>query len=162
MNTLIIITAIATALGSAVTGGLYFAFSIAVMGALGRQPAPQGMAAMQSINIVILNPAFLSAFLGTAMGGLVLIILAALRWQSPASIWLIAGAVLYIGGSFLLTVFVNVPMNNALMTADPASAAGQEIWANYLVDWTFWNHIRTVASLASLLAIIVGLTQFGK
>src|SRR5262249_36312950 len=43
--------------------GLFFAFSVAVMQALARLPAAGGIAAMQSINIAILNPLFLSVFL---------------------------------------------------------------------------------------------------
>ncbi|GKT34255.1 hypothetical protein ADUPG1_007642, partial [Aduncisulcus paluster] len=32
---------------------------------------------------------------------------------------------------------------------DPASAAAAPVWARYLIDWTFWNHVRTVTSLAA-------------
>src|SRR5690606_28980359 len=42
------------ALGCALMAGLFFAFSVAVMRALGALPAAQGIAAMQSINAVIL------------------------------------------------------------------------------------------------------------
>ena len=50
-----------------VDGGHFFAFSNSVMTALGKLPAEQGIATMQTINIVILNPLFLSVFIGTAI-----------------------------------------------------------------------------------------------
>ena len=47
--------AFAAALGGGLMAGLFFAFSNSVMGALARLPAAQGVAAMNSINVVILN-----------------------------------------------------------------------------------------------------------
>ena len=55
----------AAALGAGLMAGLFFAFSTCVMTALGRQPAPCGIAAMQAVNEVILNPVFLLVFMGT-------------------------------------------------------------------------------------------------
>ncbi|WP_010496926.1 hypothetical protein [Paenibacillus elgii] len=48
----------ASALGSGLIAGLFFAFSTFVMSALARLPAEQGIAAMQSINVTVLNPLF--------------------------------------------------------------------------------------------------------
>ena len=61
-----------TALGSALMAGTFFAFSNFVMPALGKLPAEQGLAAMQSINRVVLNPLFLSVFVGTAVAAAIL------------------------------------------------------------------------------------------
>ncbi len=44
------------ALGSALVAGVFFAFSTFVMKALGRLQPEQGIAAMQSINVTVLNP----------------------------------------------------------------------------------------------------------
>jgi uncharacterized membrane protein len=41
----------------------------------------------------------------------------------------------------------NVPLNDQLAAAAPAHDVG--LWARYLETWTFWNHVRTVASIAS-------------
>ena len=54
------------ALGCGLMAGLFFAFSVSVMKALGRLPSAEGIAAMQSINVAIINPVFLAAFFGTA------------------------------------------------------------------------------------------------
>jgi len=47
--------------------GLFCSFSNFVMQALSKLPPPQGIAAMQSINIVIVRPAFLIVFFGTGV-----------------------------------------------------------------------------------------------
>ncbi len=48
-------------------GGIFFAFSSFVMKALAGVPSAEGIGAMQSINVVVLNPSFLGAFMGTAV-----------------------------------------------------------------------------------------------
>lgn len=45
------------------------------------------------------------------------------------------------------TIAFNVPLNRRLDAAAPAEGAA--LWARYLRQWTRWNHLRTVASLAA-------------
>jgi len=149
----------AAAIGSGLMAGLFFVFSVTVMSALGKLPAPTGIAAMQSINATILSPLFLAAFMGTALICVVLAIVAMLNWSGPASGWLVTGALFYVAGTFLVTIIFNVPMNDALAaaTADSSEAAG--LWARYLSVWTGWNHVRTVTSTAALGTFILALRQ---
>ncbi len=149
------------ALGSSLLGGLYFAFSVAIMRALEKLPSEQGMAAMQSINLVILNPAFLGVFLGTAIGGVLLIAAPVFDWNA-ASPWLIAGALVYIVASLGLTIVFNVPLNNELAAVSATDPASVDVWKRYLSDWTFWNHIRTAASLGSAVLLMIGLVYLGR
>jgi uncharacterized membrane protein len=71
--------------------------------------------------------------------------------------WTVVGALLYLAGGIGLTMVVNVPMNNRLDAADPASAEGQGIWVDYLSRWTAWNHVRALACTAATAALAVGL-----
>jgi uncharacterized membrane protein len=96
-------------------------------------------------------------------GGLLLV----LRLRTAGAAALLAAAV-YVAGGILPTVAVNVPMNEALAgVAAPADAqAAARLWADYSARWTWWNHVRTVASLASLLlvglaACLAGRYRFG-
>ena len=146
-----------TALGCGLIAGLFFAFSVAVMQALARLPAAGGIAAMQSINSAILNPLFLVIFLGTAAGCALVMLTALARWHSPGSVYLLVGGALYLVGSLLVTVVCNVPKNNTLASVAPADPGSAGLWAGYLASWTTWNHVRTVASLASLSSLIIGL-----
>jgi uncharacterized membrane protein len=132
-------------LGTGVIAGTFFVFSFAVMSALKALPPNEGMAAMRSINIVIQNPIFLGIFMGTALVSLILAVMAVIDRTTPSSYYILAGAALYVIGSFVLTIVFNVPLNNGL-------EAGTVAWADYHGPWTLWNHIRTAASLASTCA----------
>lgn len=56
-----------SALGCGLMAGVFFAFSTFVMKALGALPPAQGIAAMQSINVAVINRWFMAAFFGTAL-----------------------------------------------------------------------------------------------
>jgi uncharacterized membrane protein len=62
----------------------------------------------------------------------------------------------YIGGGFLLTAFVNVPMNDRLAAVDPGAPARVLARARdaYEGPWDFWNGVRTVFSTLSFVALI--------
>jgi uncharacterized membrane protein len=145
------------ALGCGLMAGLFFAFSVSVMKALAGLPPAQGIAAMQAINVVILNPLFLGVFLGTAVISLLTIIVSLLRWQTPGAVYLLAGGALYLVGSLGVTVVFNVPKNEALAAVTPAGPDSTSLWTGYLSRWTAWNHIRTAASLAAAAAFTLAL-----
>ena len=146
---------VGTAVGCGLIGGLLFAFSSFVMTALARQPAACGIRAMQAINVAIINPLFLSAFLGTAAGSAALLAAALAQRAAPGHLLLSAGAVLYLLGVFGATLIVNVPLNNALEALDGGSPEAARFWPDYVRRWTRWNHLRTTcALLASVLLTI--------
>jgi uncharacterized membrane protein len=137
------------AVGSGLMAGFFFAFSICVMRALGALPPAQGIGAMQSINVAVLNPWFLSVFFGMAALAMFLIVAALLRWLEPGAACVLAGGLLYLLGTFVVTMLFNVPRNTALAGTAATSADGAALWANYLTAWTRWNHVRTIAALAA-------------
>lgn len=140
------------ALGCALLGGLYFAFSAFIMKAL-ETLGPAGSSAMNAINSVILRSWFMPFFLGTTLGCAVLVVAGFLSPDDPRRTLLIAGGILYIAGMFLVTMLFNVPLNNAL------ASAGNENWANYLAWWTRWNHVRTFASMGSAAIFIAAIAR---
>lgn len=146
---LVVALAVASALGSGVVAGFFFAFSVCVMRALGRLPPDQGIAAMQSINVVVLNPWFFMAFFGTAAVCIILAVISLFNWSEFRTVYLLAGSLLYLAGSIFVTVVFNVPLNDALAAVDPHSAEGAAWWTRYLANWTAWNHVRTAASFAT-------------
>jgi len=56
MDQLMPIVATMALLGSALLGGIFFAFSSFIMKALAGVPSAEGIGAMQSINVVVINP----------------------------------------------------------------------------------------------------------
>lgn len=137
------------ALGSGLMAGFFFAFSFTVMGALARLPAAQGVAAMQSINVVVINPVFGVAFFGTVLDCAALAVSSLFKWHALGSAHLLVGGLLYLVGTILVTILFNVPRNNALAALDSTSAEAASYSNNYLTSWTAWNHVRTAASLAA-------------
>jgi uncharacterized membrane protein len=154
-----LITAVtfAAALGSGLMAGLFFVFSVFMMTALARLGAPQGIAAMQSVNVAIINPLFLVVFMGTAMLSLVAAVAAIWNWSAEGSGWLLAGSLLYLVGIIAVTMIFNVPLNDALAAVDPASGEGAALWERYPDVWVKWNHIRTIAGLGALACFIQAL-----
>lgn len=146
---------LAAALGCGTVGGVFFAFSTFVMQGLARLRAPQGVAAMQSINVTAVRPAFMTAVFGTAALCAVLAVRGAGMWGEGGSPLLVAGAALYLLGTVGVTVVGNVPLNNALAAAEPDSAAAAALWLRYLRRWTLWNHVRTVSALAAAVVFVL-------
>ncbi|MCP3802935.1 DUF1772 domain-containing protein [Allokutzneria sp. A3M-2-11 16] len=143
--TLVTIVHTLVVLTGGLLGGVYFAFSASVMPGLRRLPAAQGIAAMRAANAAILNPAFMLIFFGAPLGGIALAILA------PTPL-VITAAVLHVVPSLLLTMLVNVPLNNAL---DAADARDEQVWKHYVRNWTLWNTVRAVACAGATLALVL-------
>jgi uncharacterized membrane protein len=147
----------ASVLGTALVAGIFYAFSTFVMGALGRLAPAEGIAAMQSINIVVINPLFFLAFFGTGVLCLATIAVALLVDTGVSLLPVLAGAVLYLVGCIGVTVAGNVPLNDRLAKANPADVEAEPLWRLYLARWTRWNHVRTAASLAAAGAFAIAI-----
>lgn len=159
MTNLLPTVTLGAALGCGVVAGLLFTFSAFLMTALDRLPAAQGITTMQTINVVILNPAFGLVFFGTMLLCLFLAVAFPFSTHQPDAIWRLVGAVLFLAGVGLVTVFVNVPLNNALAEADPSSLEGAKLWEHYLATWTGWNHLRTLAAIGATLSFMFAIRQ---
>ncbi len=144
--------ALLTALGAATVGGVFYGFSSFVMKALAQLPAAQGVAAMQRINIVVINPWFMGAFMGTLLLSIACVVVAVMAGSAA----LLAGGLLYALGTFGVTMAFNVPRNNRLARLDAASSDAAAYWPTYVREWTRWNHVRTAAALvAAACAVLV-------
>ena len=145
-----------TCLGAALVGGVFFAFSSFVMKALGQLPGSAGVAAMQRINVVVINPVFLGAFMGTALLALACVVAAVMIRTEARAPWVLAAGLFYLLGTFGVTMVCNVPHNNRLATLEAASPQADAYWPEYLRVWTRWNHVRTVAAVAAAACALMG------
>jgi uncharacterized membrane protein len=62
---------------------------------------------------------------------------------------LLGGGALYPIDSFAATALFNLPGNDALAKFAPSDSGSATLWTQYVASWTKWNHVPTVASLAS-------------
>jgi uncharacterized membrane protein len=125
MESLLYLLTFAAALGAGLVAGIFFAF---IMTALRRLQPEAGIAAMQSINVVVLNPVFFAVFFGTAVIALVLASAAIFRWSDADAPCLLAGSLLYLVSTILVTMVLNVPLNNRLASTKPGIAEGSGLW----------------------------------
>lgn len=154
-----ILRALVLALATLATGliaGVFYDWSVSVTLGLADQPDASYVATMNAITRRIENPLFFASFLGAVP---FLILAFALHFRRPRSgrFWLIALAcVLYIGGGFLLTMFVNVPMSYQLAAVDPDASARvlAEARDAYEGPWNFWNDVRAVSSSLAFVALV--------
>ena len=101
----------ATVISSAAVGGIFFAFSGFVMRALARISADRGIAAMQSINVVVQSFPFFLFFFGTGVMCVVLMVWTLMNGGIPGTGFVLGGGVLYVIGGIGVTVACNVPLN---------------------------------------------------
>jgi uncharacterized membrane protein len=146
-----------TAIACGLVAGFFFAFSTTVMKALARLPAGHGVAAMQSINVVVINPLVMAALFGTGLACIGLVVAAFVEWGEAYAPYLLVGGLLYLVGAVVVTVAYHVPRNDALATVDPEDAAAASHWTRYARTWTAWNHVRTVAPLAAAALLTIAL-----
>lgn len=155
MNVLTLSILIAATLGSGMMAGLFCSFSNFVMQALSDIPPPKGIAAMQSINVVIVKPTFLIVFFGTGVACALALCLGWQQLDEGALAWAIAGGAVYVSGSIVVTIAFNVPLNNRLAAVDSESEEGVKMWEIYLERWVRWNHVRSIATIISTILLIV-------
>jgi uncharacterized membrane protein len=157
MDGLLVALTVVTALGCGLNAGVFFAFSSLVMKALARLQPAQGIAAMQSINLVAVTPAFMAALFGTAAAAVAVAVWALVDWNAAYGSYLLAGGACYLIGTIGLTIAYHVPRNDALATLQPQHAEVAGRWARYVAEWTRGNHLRAAASLAAAVSFTLAL-----
>lgn len=144
----------AAALSSGLIAGVYFSFSTFIMQAFIKIETTQSIAAMNSINKIILHSLFMPLFFGSSIISVALIIFSFIHWGEVGSELTFIAGIVYFIGMFLCTVIFNVPLNNALARTNLKDNNAQQIWSHYLNVWTQWNHLRMVSSLITCVLCI--------
>lgn len=149
MSTTVLALTVVGLLGSALNAGIFYTFSSFIMPALERMPAAGGMAAMQSMNITAVRPAFMSVLFGTALVSVALGVFAVRGWGASWAVPVLVGSVLYLLGAIVLTIVFHVPLNDALAVLDPTAPASAPVWNDYLRRWSLGNQLRWLLPLAA-------------
>lgn len=150
-NILFLLTASLTFL----LAGVFFGYVTSVNGGLSRLKNSEYIKAMQSINIVIINPFFMSVFIGSVI--LLPLITFINRNDSDKFAVLLIASVIYIFGSFILTIAGNIPLNEELAKIDLSKSSEDELQSarnKFEKPWNNLHFIRTIASIISAILII--------
>ncbi len=139
----------------AVVSGVFLTFSDFVMRSLDGARTAAGVEVMQVINREVFRSVFMFLLLGMSALSPFLIGYAYFRIAGSASAWIIAGGTIYLAGVFAVTLVSNVPMNNRLDAKEYSGTEAATYWTNtYLPHWTFWNHVRVLASVGSAICYL--------
>ncbi len=159
MSTFIFLLLQLSILAYAIVGGVFLAFSDFIMRSLAHTGGVGGVEAMQVINREVFRWIFMTLFLGMAAISASVAIYSGLNLTgTPGGFLILLGALVYLLGCFAVTVFFNVPMNEALAGMDLSSEGTREYWSEtYLPRWTAWNTVRTIACLVSAALTLFGL-----
>ncbi|HET8915624.1 MAG TPA: anthrone oxygenase family protein [Propionibacteriaceae bacterium] len=155
---------IAATLTTGLMAGVFGIYSNAIMPGLRRTDDRTFVAAFQSIDRAIINPAFMATFLGA----LVLTALSALLHLTGEARsllpWTVAALLLYLV-VFVVTIRVNVPRNNEIKAAGDVDRMtdvhGVRERFNE-VRWVRWNHLRAFASILAFGLLCWALIQSGQ
>lgn len=161
MKNIVLFLAVIT---TAMSAGLFYAWTISVVPGLKNIPTKSYLEALQSMNRAILNPGFFVIFFGS----LVLMILSVyfqFRVQINLTFWLIvAGSIFYLIGTVGVTIFGNVPLNETLDGANinvlnPDDL--ENLRASIESKWNRLNIVRTIFSVLAFIILLLGILSNG-
>ncbi|WP_280471443.1 DUF1772 domain-containing protein [Nocardia cyriacigeorgica] len=157
-----ILALVAATLATGLIAGVFYAYAISVMPALGRMDDRALIETMQKVNVVIVNPAFMIGFLGT-VGFTVLAALLHLGADRRMTLLWIAVALVLNVIAFAVTVGLNVPLNDQLMAAgDPGVIADPAaVRAQFESAWVRWNIVRAVLHALAFVVLTGALFSAG-
>lgn len=143
--------------------GFFYAWVCSTMWGLDQIDPRAAITAMQGMNASVRNGIFALSFFGTPLYAAGV---AALAWRAGArdvAIGFACAGAFYVAGGMILTMTLNVPMNEALalFTDSLSLKDATEIWNAYSPEWQVYNQIRTVISGAGLMLAVWGLYRLG-
>lgn len=145
------------------SAGLFYAWSVSVIPGTRKVVDITYLETMQSINRAILNPTFFLIFFGSL---LFLTTASIHQFKVGLTFWLLLSAtIVYAIGTFGVTVFGNVPLNNqldALNIKELIDCRITEFRQLYELKWNRLHLIRTVFSVLSFLLAVMALFSYSK
>ncbi|MEN0004004.1 MAG: anthrone oxygenase family protein [Bacteroidota bacterium] len=152
------ITLFSAILLTGLSAGLFYAWMVSVIPGTRKVIDTTYLESMQSINRAILNPAFFIVF----MGSVVLLAISTIQhYQNGSLFWyLLVATVTYLIGTFGVTIFGNVPLNDALdvlQLEELSPSKMAQFRKSYESKWNRWHLIRTVFSVLSFIFALITL-----
>jgi uncharacterized membrane protein len=136
--------------------GVFYAYAVSVNLGLAEQPDASYVATMNEINEKIQNRSFFPGFFGALVFPIAALVAHLPHHRSGRFRLIALACVLYVGGSFLVTVLANVPLNEELarVAADAPANELARARSAYEEPWNFWNGVRGLFSVVAFVALI--------
>jgi uncharacterized membrane protein len=164
LNVMLSASLIAATVAVGLMAGVFALYSNAIMPGLGRTDDRTFVGAFQAIDSAIINPAFLSTFVGALLFTGAAAALLFLRGGSLVLPWVLAAFVQYLA-VFVITMAINVPLNDGIKAAgDPGQIANlAQVRRRFdEAKWIRWNHVRALATIGAFACLIAALLQHGR
>ncbi|MBW1295018.1 DUF1772 domain-containing protein [Aquimarina litoralis] len=141
---------------NALSAGFFFSWSVSVILGTKKVSDFTYLETMQHINREILNPVFFIVFIGSLI---TLMITTFMYFNIKPIFWFVlASTIVYLIGTFGITAFGNVPLNNQLDALDIAKLSTLELKnfrGYYERSWNYYHNIRTVSGLISFILLLI-------
>ncbi|MCH2195822.1 DUF1772 domain-containing protein [Kordia sp.] len=145
-----------TVLLNALATGFFFAWSVSVIVGTKKVTDLTYLETMQNINREILNPVFFIVFFGSLV---TLFLTTYLQLNHKTVFWFVlASTIIYLIGTFGVTAFGNVPLNNELDALNIHGFNLTELnkFRTYFEGtWNQYHIIRTIASIISFTLLLI-------
>ena len=147
-----------TILLNALSTGFFFAWSFSVILGTKKVGDLTYLQTMQNINREILNPPFFIVFFGSV---LTLILTTYLQFNNKTAFGLVLiSTIIYLIGTFGVTAFGNVPLNNELeaLNITKIDLAELENFRTYYESaWNHFHSVRTISSIISFILLLISI-----
>jgi uncharacterized membrane protein len=162
MSVLRAISLLGATMTMGLVAGVFVLYAHTVMPGLKKTDDRTFVTAFQALDRAIINPWFMA---GGFLGALVLTLAAALSHLGHDALpWIVAALVLYVI-AFVITIAVNVPLNDAIKAAgDPNRIADLAAVRERFDEarWAAFNLVRVVTSTTAFACLAWALVVYGR
>ncbi len=157
-NWIIRLALIASAAATGLFAGLLWTFAVGVNPLYATLDGPT-YASIQQKMIGTIDAGIPPVLILTAVAPLVAPITLGVtrQWRTPVFALTLSAFLLYMLGVMVFTVVLNVPINNVILSWDPAAPPAD--WAQARDEWDRLNAIRTPISVLAFVLYLAALTQ---
>jgi uncharacterized membrane protein len=161
MSTLRAVSLLGATITMGLVAGVFALYAHTIMPGLRNTDDHTFVAAFQSIDRAIINPWFMA---GGFVGALLFTIAAAVTNIGRATLpWILAALVLYLI-AFVITLAVNVPLNDAIKAVGPVHihdlAGARERF--HETRWAAWNLVRVATATSAFACLAWALVLYGR
>lgn len=164
MSGLRAVTLIAATMTTGLVAGVFGLYSHTIMRGLAKTDDRTFIGAFQAIDRAIINPWFMTGFVGALLFTIAAALLhlkSAARGPLP---WIVLALGLYLV-AFVVTIAINVPLNDALKAAgdpDRITDLAQVRAQFHEVRWAAWNLVRTITTTIAFGSLCWALVTSGR
>jgi uncharacterized membrane protein len=155
---------VAATITMGVMAGVFQLYSYTVMPGLGRTDDRTFVGAFQALDRAIINPLFMANFLGALVFTALAAVLHTGDDERDVLPWIAAAFVLYLV-TFVITIGVNVPMNDRIKAAGNPDRIANLAEVRRQFDeakWRRWNLVRSVLTTVAVGCLAWALVEHGR